>query len=266
MTRTQLTRRLTLGTIVAGAVAAAAVASAPDALATTGHAIPHLSATQQHAAMSAASSPGARALVATATRSAAQRRHIAVPHSPAKIGSNGTPVFALSADFVRERSDTAGRLWYVATPVSTGAGAMTLFTARDKAGDWQAVNVATGNTEATMAAAAHGASLLVEPQVDAWYAVAHDRVRPLNKAARQVVGKGSISVDAYQHIVHARYADKQAGSRYAERGTAGGFSASAVEPGRASHGGMTSDAAGFAAAGALVLGAAGVGLKRRRRV
>ncbi len=257
--------RITLGTLTFGAMVAVGVAGAPNAVAATGQDMPHVSAQQQRAAVAAASSPGARALLATATRDAATRRHTAMPHAAATIGTQGTPVYALSASFVRGQSETVGQLWYVATSASTGAGPMTLFTAPDKTGTWQAVNVASGNTEARMAAAAHGGSLLLELQVDAWYAVSGGRVKPLNAAATEVVGKAPVSVAAYQHIVHSRYADKQAGSAYAKRGTAGGFSASATTPGGATRGGVSGHGIGIAAGGVLVAGAAGLGIKRRRR-
>ncbi|WP_446666822.1 hypothetical protein [Flexivirga sp. B27] len=261
---THPTRRFTIGTIAAGTVLAATVAGAPTASAAEGGSLPHLSAAQERAAVSAAAAPGAKALLQTATRNAAARQHLKLTRTPAKLGTHGTPVYALSASFVRGTSETPGQLWYVATSATTGAGKMTLFTAPDKTGKWRAVNVASGNTEARMAAAADGASVLVEPQVGAWYAVAADRVRPLNKAATQVVGSAPVSVADYQQLVHDRYADKQAGSAYDKRGTAGGFSASATSPGADTHRGIPIGGVGFAAAGLLVVGAAGVGLKRRR--
>lgn len=265
MTRTHFTRSLAFGLLFTGAVTAGAVVAAPNAFAATHHDLPRVSAAQQRAAVSAASTPGARALLTTATRDAATRRHAAMPRASARIGTQGTPVYALSASFVRGQSEIAGQLWYVATSASTGAGPMTVFTAPDKTGTWKAVNVATGNTEARMAAAAQGSSLLIEPQVNAWYAVSADRVAPLNAEARKVVGKAPVSVTSYQRIVRSRYADKQAGSAYAKHGTAGGFSASTTTPGVSPHSGTVSSGVGFAAAGVLVAGAAGVGLKRRRR-
>ncbi|MFC6704990.1 hypothetical protein [Flexivirga alba] len=265
MTRTHFSRRIALGALTIGAVAAVGIAGAPSALAAVHQDLPQVSAQQQRAAVSAASTPGARALLTTATRDAATRRHTAMPHTPATIGTHGTPVYALSASFVRGQSETVGQLWYVATSASTGAGPMTLFTAPDKTGAWQAVNVASGNTEARMAAAAHGGSLLLEPQVNAWYAVTADRIKPLNSAAKKVVGPAAVSVASYQHIVQSRYADKQSGSAYAKRGTAGGFSASATTPGGATQGGMSGHGIGLVAGGVLVAGAAGLGLKRRRR-
>lgn len=116
-----------------------------------------------------------------------------------------------------------------------------------------------------MAAAADGGSLLIEPQVNAWYAVSGDRVKPLNAAAKKVVGPAAVSVASYQQVVQSRYADKQSGSAYAKRGTAGGFSASATTPSGSTQGGVSGHGIGIAAGGVLVVGAAGFGLKRRRR-
>lgn len=262
MTRKNLSRHVAFGALVVGTVTAGAVVVAPVAFATTHPDLPRVSAAQQHAAVSAATSPGARALLTTATRDAATRRHTALPQTPTTVGTRGTPVYALSASFVRGQSETVGQLWYVATSATTSAGAMTVFTAPDKAGAWKAVNVASGNTEARMAAAAHGRALLLEPQVNAWYAVSADQVAPLNAEARQVVGKTPVSVASYQGIVHSRYADKQSGSTYEKRGTAGGFSASITTPGGASHDGAVGRNLGIAAGGVLVAGAAG--LRRRR--
>lgn len=265
MDRKHLSRGLAVGTVITGALAVSSVVGASSASAATHQDLPHVSAQQQRAAVSAASSPGAQALLKTATRDAATRRHTTLAKTPPKIGTQGTPVYALSKSFVDGESETVGQLWYVATSATTGAGAMTLFTAPDKSGTWQAVNVASGNTEARMATAAHGASLLIEPQVNAWYAVSADRVRPLNDAATKVVGKAPVSVASYQDIVRSRYADKQSGSAYAKRGTAGGFSASATTPGGATLGGMPGHGIGIAAGGVLVACAAGLGLRRRRR-
>lgn len=264
MTTRTTTHRWMCGTALTGALVTAAVISAPAASAATQHDVPHLSTHQQHAAAAAAASPGARDLLATATRGAAARGHAMTAGSTTHVATHGTPVYALSAAFVRDDSDTVGQLWYVATPAATQAGPMTVFTAKDASGTWRAVNVASGNTEARMARAAGDASLLVEPQVDAWYAVSDNRIRPLNAAARQVVGKAPVSISAYQRIVHARYADKQANSAYAKRGTAGGFSASATTPGEATHSGRAGAPLGLAAGGALAAGAVGLRLKRRR--
>lgn len=138
------------------------------------------------------------------------------------VADHGVAVYGLSADFVRGTSQVPGEFWYVATNASVGDQRVTVFTIRDDDG-WAPVNVATGRTEARMARRAGDASLLVEPQVSAWYAVADGQVRPLNDAARGVVGEHAVALTAYQHIVEARYGAMLPGSAYDESGTAGGY-------------------------------------------
>lgn len=137
------------------------------------------------------------------------------------------PVYALSADFVRTGAGDVGTLWYVATPAAKGTAQLTVFTAPDQAGTWRPVNVATGNTEAKLAAAARGAKLLTEPQLGAWYAVTGNTLRALNPEATAAIGSSPITLKAYGQLVHKRYADKQADSAYNENGTAGGYDAAA---------------------------------------
>lgn len=172
------------------------------------------------------------------------------------------PVYALSADFVRTGAGDVGTLWYVATPAAKGNTLLTLFTAPDQAGAWHPVNVATGNTEAKMAAAAHGAKLLTEPQIGAWYAVAGSSLRALNPEATKAIGSTPISLTAYKQQVSSRYADKQAGSTYAKDGKAGGYDATATVSTDSSPGAWLVLAAGTALA--LALGAVTVITRRRR--
>jgi hypothetical protein len=160
---------------------------------------------------------------------AAQRPGSAAAKSTAKLAiqQDTIPVYALSADFVRTGAGDVGTLWYVATPATKGTDKLTVFTAPDQAGAWHPVNVATGNTEAAMATAAHGAKLLVEPQVGAWYAVTGSTLRALNPEATKAIGSSPITLKAYGRQVSSRYADKQAGSSYAKTGTAGGYDVAA---------------------------------------
>lgn len=172
------------------------------------------------------------------------------------------PVYALSADFVRTGAGDVGTLWYVATPATKGSTKLTVFTAPDQAGTWHPVNVATGNTEATMAAAARGAKLLTEPQIGAWYAVTGTTLRALNPEATKAIGSSPMSLTAYQQLVTTRYADKQAGSTYSENGTAGGYDVSATVS-------KTEDTPGawlvLAAGTAVAIALAAVTLITRRR-
>ncbi|NEA32662.1 hypothetical protein [Streptomyces sp. SID13031] len=172
------------------------------------------------------------------------------------------PVYALSADFVRTGAGDVGTLWYVATPAAKGNTLLTVFTAPDQAGAWHPVNVATGNTEATMAAAASGAKLLTEPQLGAWYAVTGSTLRALNPEATKAIGSAPISLTAYKQQVSNRYADKQAGSTYAKNGTAGGYDVTASASTGNSPGAWLILAAGAAAA--IALGVVTLITRRRR--
>jgi hypothetical protein len=137
------------------------------------------------------------------------------------------PIYALNPDFVRSKSSEVGTLWYVATKATKGSAVMTVYTAPDKAGAWQPVNIASGDTEAKMAAAARGAKVLTEPQIGAWYAVTGNQIRALDADASKAIGSKPISLTAYRQQVASRYADKQAGSAYAKNGTAGGYDVAA---------------------------------------
>jgi hypothetical protein len=154
---------------------------------------------------------------------AAQR----LPRTAAKAGTvvqqDAVPVYALNPEFVAGKSGDVASLWYVATSASKGGAAMTVYTAPDAAGTWQAVNVASGNTESRMAGAAKGATLFTEPQLGAWYALSDGQVRALNPSATEAIGTQPVAVKAYQQQVTARYADKQPGSAYDANGTAGGY-------------------------------------------
>ncbi|GAA1522056.1 hypothetical protein [Kribbella lupini] len=176
------------------------------------------------AAKAAAHSAQAGQLIAKA----AQR----LPQAAAKAGTvvqqDAVPVYALNPDFVAGKSGEVASLWYVATTASKGGAAMTVYTVPDRSGAWQAVNVASGNTEARMAGAAKGAKLFTEPQISAWYALSGDQVRALNASATEAIGSRPISLAAYQDKVTARYADKQPGSAYDANGTAGGYDVNAA--------------------------------------
>jgi hypothetical protein len=190
-------------------------------------------------AASAAASPGpdlaAARSAAHSTEAAqllnkvAQRTATAKSAAGSKLAvqQDTIPVYALSADFVRTKTGDVGTLWYVATPAAKGSTQLTVFTAPDQAGAWHPVNVATGNTEAKLAASARGAKLLTEPQLGAWYAVTGKTLRALNPEATAAIGSSPITLKAYGQLVHARYADKQADSAYNENGAAGGYDVTA---------------------------------------
>lgn len=207
-----------------------------------------------------------KAAHAAATRDGASKAGAAsVAASTPSVSREGVAVYALSPEFVGGRSDVPGTLWYVATDASVAGEHLTVSTAPDAQGTWRAVNVATGDLETRMARLAKGAPLLVEPQVGAWYAVETGQVRPLNAAAREVIGARAVSVASYQETVAGRYGDKLPGSRYDDKGTAGGYAAPAASAETATaqdaSGLLLPSVAGVAAAGGLAL----VAVRRRRQ-
>ena len=185
------------------------------------------------------------------------------------VQQRAVPVYALNPAFVRTGSGDVATLWYVATTATKGGAVMTVFTAPDPAtGAWQPVNVATGDTEARMAGAAHAAALFTEPQVGAWYALSGDRIRALNSNAVKAIGSTPITVASYGRQVAARYRDKLPGSAYAARGTAGEYDlgspkASPVPAGFESSDGEWPVLASSGAGAAVLFG--GVLMLRRRR-
>ncbi|NUR96580.1 MAG: hypothetical protein HOV67_15150 [Kribbellaceae bacterium] len=144
------------------------------------------------------------------------------------VAQDTHPIYALNADFVRDSSAPVATFWYAATSATAGGRAVTVYTTPDEQGGWQAVNVASGNTEARMVTAAGGATVFTEPQVGAWYALTATQVRPLNASAVKSIGRKPITVAAYHNLVARRYSDKLPGSQYNRSGMAGGYSDSAV--------------------------------------
>ncbi|MEV4264379.1 hypothetical protein [Kribbella sp. NPDC049584] len=153
----------------------------------------------------------------------------------ASVGSDSHAVYALNPAFVRDASAPVATFWYAATAASKGGQALTVFTAPDSSGVWQPVNVASGNTESRMAAAADGALLFTEPQIGAWYALTAGQIRPLNPSAVKSIGAKPITVTAYQELVSHRYSDKLPGSTYNESGMAGGYDTAASVEAPSSH-------------------------------
>ncbi|MFC9691392.1 hypothetical protein ACFTSF_22750 [Kribbella sp. NPDC056951] len=169
-------------------------------------------------ATSAAGSPTALGLLSKAAPAAKAATKLA----------DTRPVYALNPAFVRDASAPVATFWYAATTATRGTERLTVYTAPDAKGTWQAVNVATGDTEARMFTAARGGLVFTEPQIGAWYALTGDRIRPLNQSATQSIGTAPITVAAYQELVATRYADKLPGSAYSDNGTAGGYDTTAA--------------------------------------
>lgn len=178
-----------------------------------------------------------------------------------------TVVRTLSPRFVASGQGPIATVSYVANTARAGGRTVSVWSAPAAKGGWEAVNAATGDVEAQMAARAQGAPVFVEPQVNAWYALDGDTVRPLNDDARAAVGDG-VSLARYQRIVHDRYAAMQSGSSYERQGKAGGFAepaAVAAKPAAAPSQAGGSPAPWLAGAAALVVAAgAAVALRRSR--
>jgi hypothetical protein len=208
----------------------------------------------------------------------AQEARAAEAADPRLVGGT-VPVYSLNPEFVTAAS--AGR-----TPVATMEFAASkavdadgetasVWTAR-VSGEWQVVNIATGSDETDYAARADAGSVVFrEPQLNAWYRVTDGRVVPLNEEARASVGAGGTGLAHYQRLVHQRYADKLPGSRYDERGYAGGYGsrtdrtrvaadADAAGSGPPGNGPVAAGAGALAVAG--VAGAVGGLVVRRRRL
>ncbi|WP_407284913.1 hypothetical protein [Streptomyces sp. BP-8] len=120
-------------------------------------------------------------------------------------GANGRRATALLAG---QTSASAGRK----TPDSTGR-------------KWHLAGVQDGNTDIGYAKQATADSTVFsEPQIHAWYRLTNGTVQPLNHEAKSGLGgKRTMSLNAYQKLVHGRYADKLPGSTYDRKGLAGGY-------------------------------------------
>lgn len=255
-------------TLTKALAAASIVALTSPVLAAPAHAddtSTPLSAVDLTSAVAAARSSQGLRLVTRAAHASAQRQGAANARAAAPgVATSGVAVYGLTPEFVSGRTRVPGQLWYVATDAVVNREHHTIYTAPDARGAWQPVNVASGDTETRMAELANGAPLLAEPQVGAWYAVRGDQVRPLNAAARTVVGAKAVTVAAYQRIVAARYGDKLPGSRYDDQGTAGGYAA--ARPTAATDAAdRGDDGAGLLLPATGLAGAAGLLLLRRRR-
>jgi hypothetical protein len=170
-------------------------------------------------ATTAAGSPTALSLLGKATTASGTAKSAA----KLAVGTEARPVYALNPAFVRDASAPVATFWYAATTATRGTDRLTVYTAPDANGTWQAVNVATGDTEARMFTAARGAVVFTEPQIGAWYALTGNQIRPLNTSATKSIGTAPITVAAYQDLVATRYSDKLPGSTYNDNGTAGGY-------------------------------------------
>ncbi|MEU9711302.1 hypothetical protein AB0E21_22260 [Streptomyces sp. NPDC047967] len=220
------TRRLAVATAL---TATALFTAAAPALADDGRAAPpKLSASTLEAAHEAATEP---ATLATLSRFFAREGAVSRKASAPRIAGEAVPVRTLSAAFVAGEPGAApSTLDYLAsTAVSSDGQKASLWTLPEAGadGDWQVVNIATGDDEARYAArgarALPGGTVFREPQIDAWYVHDDSRVLPLDQDARTAVGAKGTTLDAYRTRVKEAYGDKLPGSGYARSGQAGGY-------------------------------------------
>ncbi|MBV7248999.1 hypothetical protein [Streptomyces sp. MW-W600-10] len=225
-------RRIAVATALTGAVlfTAAAPALADDGPA----AAPKLTAATLEAAHEAATEP---ATLDTLSRFFARESAVSRAKAAPRITGKAVPVRTLSAAFVAGKPGAApSTLDYLATTaVSSDGQKASLWTVpagADSGGDWQVVNIATGDDEARFTAqgarALPGGTVFREPQIDAWYVHDGSRVLPLDEDATTAVGAKGTTLDAYRTRVQKAYGDKLPGSGYARSGKAGGYGPEAV--------------------------------------
>ncbi|MFE6762756.1 hypothetical protein [Streptomyces sp. NPDC057689] len=216
----------------AGVLAGAALLSAaPQAAAADGPSAGPAALAAAHEAASDATT------LDTLSRFFAREGAVTEKAAAPRIEGAAVPVRTLSAEFVAGKPGAAvASLDYLAsTAVSSDGQKASLWTLPEpgKDGDWQVVNIATGDDEARYTAAGArklpGGTVFHEPQIDAWYVQKGDRVLPLDQDAVRAVGKRGTTLSAYRTRVHAAYADKLPGSAYARKGEAGGYGPAAKD-------------------------------------
>ncbi|MFF3093655.1 hypothetical protein [Streptomyces cyaneofuscatus] len=223
---TATTRRLAVTTALA---ATALLATAPLATADEGPAAPpKLTAATLEAAHEAASAP---ATLDTLSRFFAREGAVARTAAAPRIEAKTVPVRTLSAAFVAGKPGAAPSTldYLAATAVSSDGQKASLWTVPGAggSGQWQVVNIATGDDEARYTArgarALPGGTVFREPQIDAWYVHDASRVLPLDEDATAAVGAKGTTLNAYRARVKEAYGDKLPGSGYAKSGKAGGY-------------------------------------------
>ncbi|MFD4023565.1 hypothetical protein ACFWRV_08610 [Streptomyces sp. NPDC058576] len=223
---TATTRRIAVATALTGA--ALFTAAAPVFADDGRTAPPKLTAATLEAAREAATEP---ATLDTLSRFFAREGAVSGKASAPRIEGQAVPVRTLSAAFVAGKPGAApSTLDYLAsTAVSSDGQKASLWTlpGTGGSGDWQVVNIATGDDEARYVArgarALPGGTVFREPQIDAWYVHDGSRVLPLDQDAKTAVGAEGTTLDAYRTRVKEAYGDKLPGSGYARSGKAGGY-------------------------------------------
>ncbi|MGW3176347.1 hypothetical protein [Streptomyces sp. NPDC001153] len=171
---------------------------------------------------------------------------------PHLVGPSVT-VYFLDPGFVAGRpgAPVADPQFIASKAVSADGQVASVWTVRTEKG-WKVVNIATGGDETHYVGEAHGLGpVFREPQIDAWYVVRDGRVLPLDPDARRAVGRGGVTLGAYQRLVHARYGDKLPGSAYDRAGEGGGYGGTTAPP-------RASTAPAATAGGAIMAGTTAV--------
>ncbi|THA56282.1 hypothetical protein E6P78_32185 [Streptomyces sp. A0958] len=281
--RPRAARRLAAALAAGGVLAGAALLTvAPQAAAATGpSATPAALAAAHDAATDAAT-------LDTLSRFFAREGAVSRAAAAPRIEGAAVPVRTLSAGFVAgEPGAPIASLDYLAsTAVSSDGQKASLWTLPEpgKDGNWQVVNIATGDDEARYTAAGArklpGGIVFHEPQIDAWYVQKGSRVLPLDQDAVRAVGAQGTTVSAYRTRVRAAYADKLPGSAYARKGEAGGYGPSEAKSAPTEHSGPaiaagggtetaltagSTAAAGGAVAALALCGVTALRLRNRRR-
>ncbi|MFI1073482.1 hypothetical protein [Streptomyces puniciscabiei] len=254
------------------AVAVLAAAVALGALVpTTAHAAPigvfpaPFTAADTDQAREAASTPAA---LLTLSRFFARDGAIAQRATRPHLVGPSVTVYLLDPGFVAGRpgAPAADPQFVASKAVSANGQVASVWTARTAQG-WKVVNIATGGDETDYVSKAHGlGTVFREPQIDAWYVVRGGRVLPLDPDARRAVGKGGVTLAAYQRLVHAKYGNKLPGSAYDRAGEGGGYGGTAEPPHASSAPTTTAGAAVTAGlAGTAVAALLGARLRARLR-
>nr|WP_157528113.1 hypothetical protein [Kibdelosporangium sp. MJ126-NF4]CTQ91416.1 hypothetical protein [Kibdelosporangium sp. MJ126-NF4] len=171
------------------------------------------------------------------------------------------PVYSLTPDFARSADAPVASFAYMAVPVrSTSGQDASILLTREGSG-WSIHQITSGTEAATLPSSVNSGTVFTEPQINAWYQLAGDRVLPLNEPATSSIGKDGTSLAKYQELVHSRYADKLPGSDYQRQHMLGGYNASPLPP---ADGDDVTSPLLIALAGTGLAGAATVVALRRR--
>ncbi|MCC5478376.1 hypothetical protein [Streptomyces barringtoniae] len=260
-------RKSAAGAVLAATAALGALTPATAHAAAAGDFPTPFTAADTAQAREAASTP---ATLLTLSRFFARDGAIAQSAAGPHLVGPSVTVYYLDPGFVAGRpgAPVADPQFIASKVVSADGQVASVWTVRTEKG-WKVVNIATGGDETNYVSEAHDLGpVFREPQIDAWYVVRDGRVLPLDPDARRAVGKGGVTLGAYQRLVHAKYGDKLPGSAYDRAGEGGGYDRTAAtrrtSAAAAATAGEAITAGSAATAVAALLGAC-FGVRRMRR-